>query len=138
MYGQVVEDDIVTDAVMVCKPCKAQQYPNVPELHSGHQKNVMRLVCLSLADKENEHCIRRIHESLGRCMPCRTPGCTHGWKVTDFSDGSGFFAERTCVVGTQVKWSSPAMIDHHEVRLSYCGYRCESHCVTRVCMCSPR
>ena len=121
----MVEDDIVTDGVMVCKPCTAQQYPEVPELHSGHRKNIMRLVCLSFADKENEHCIRRIHESIRRCMPCRNAGCTHDWKVTDFLDGSGFFAERTC--DDQVKWSSPAMIDHHEVRLSYCGCRCDHY-----------
>ena len=75
---EVVEDDIVTDGVMVCKQCTAQEYPEVPELHSGHRKNVMRLVALSLADKESEHCIRRIHESIARCMPCDRSDCGVG------------------------------------------------------------
>jgi len=32
---KTVEDDLITDAVMVTKPCTAEDYPSVKELHSG-------------------------------------------------------------------------------------------------------
>ena len=32
---KTVEDDLITDAVMVTKPCTADDYPSVKELHSG-------------------------------------------------------------------------------------------------------
>jgi hypothetical protein len=112
---KAVEDSIVTDAVTVLKPCTAEGYPSVPELHSGHRKHDSRQVALSFSDKENQHAIQRIHESIKRCMPCRDPNCIHGWKTIDFPDGSGFQAMRTCLPSVQINWNSPAMIDHHEV-----------------------
>ena len=113
---KVVEDDVITDAVMVQKPCTAQNYPSVPELHSGHRKIVSRLVCLSFTDKENEHAIKRIHESIRRCMRCRNPRCKHRWEVIDFADGSGFYSMRLC--HSQIKWNSPGMLDHHEASVN--------------------
>ena len=55
-----------------------------------------------------------MHESIGRCMPCTNPDCSHGWKTTDFDDNSGYYAERMCKPEDQIKWKSPGMIDHHE------------------------
>ena len=114
----MVEDDLITDAIMVTKPCTGGQCFSVPELHSGYTKKDARLVLLSLTDKENQHCIQRIHEVIGRCLPCRKAGCSHGWKTCEFADGSGFYAMRTCAANDQIKWTSPGMLDHHEASVN--------------------
>ena len=49
---KTVEDDLITDAVMVTKPCTADDYPSVKELHSGCD---IRLTILSRMGTTNHN-----------------------------------------------------------------------------------
>ena len=49
---KTVEDDLITDAVMVTKPCTAEDYPSVKELHSGcvtFQTKIAIVFCVELS-----------------------------------------------------------------------------------------
>ena len=47
---KMVEDDLITDAIMVTKPCTGGQYFSVPELHSGYTKKDARRCCCHVID----------------------------------------------------------------------------------------
>ena len=55
---KTVEDDLITDAVMVTKPCTAEDYPSVKELHSGcvtFQTKIAIVFCVELSGETAEN-----------------------------------------------------------------------------------
>jgi hypothetical protein len=102
-----VEDDVIVDAIMGCKRCTKDTHPHVSELHGGHDYLDSRLICISCTTAESTPAMVNMHESIGRCMPCKNPQCSHGWTTTDFDDGSGYYAQRTCAPEDRIRWKSP-------------------------------
>lgn len=111
---KLVEDDVTVDAIMCCRRCTKDTHPHVTELHGGHDVLDSRLACISVTTQESTPAMVNMHESIDRCLPCKKLDCSHGWKTTDFDDGSGYFAERVCDPVDKFRWKSPGMIDHHE------------------------
>ena len=104
---KLVEDDVTVNAVMCCKRCTKETHPHVSELYGGHDYLDSRLACISCTTQESTPAMVNMHESIDRCMPCKNPDCPHEWKTTDFTDGSGYYAERTCAPEDKIKWKSP-------------------------------